>query len=210
MERAWTQSQKLGYVQPYHPRSWPTLFLYLSFLTSKMGLLLLLQGLLWALSARHWLWRRMCVAVAEGRGTWPSLSLCFVCPLKDREGTRPFCPHTGVPVPSFRLRLHSFVGLCSRWVIWVAQRNAHDKGHGLTREAMRTGTLDLHVCVWQSAHMRVCKLIFRIRTLALEPPCPITTLRTLREPGLLGSLWLFQWELCLIFPVINLTLTQQI
>lgn len=81
---------------------------------------------------------------------------------------------------------------------------------GLAREGMRTGTLDLHVCAWQPAHMCVCKLIFRIRSLALEPPGPTTALRALRESGLLGPLWLFQRELCLIFPVINLTLTQQI
>lgn len=137
------------------------------------------------LSARHWLWRRRCVVVAEGRQTWPNLSLCFVCPLKDRGGPGPFCLHIGVPLPGLRLRLHSFVGLCSRWVSWVAQGNARDWSHGLAREDMRTGTLDLHVCIWQSAYVCESKLIFRIRSLALEPPCPTTALRALR----VGASW---------------------
>lgn len=62
------------------------------------------------LSARHWLWRRRCVAVAEGRRAWPSLSLCFVFPLKDREGTQAILPHIGVPLPGYQTQAPQLCG----------------------------------------------------------------------------------------------------
>lgn len=209
MERARTQSQQRGRGQPYHPRSRPTLSLFLSFLISKMGLLQPLQGLLWAPECQTLtLEKKVCGCSREEENLAEPVPVFCLFPERQRGYPGHSAPTLASQYLGLRLRLHSFVGLCSRWVSWVAQGNARDWRHGLERRHERTDFGPPRVRLAVSPC--VCVLIFRIRSLALEPPCPTTALRTWRESGLFGPLWLFQWELGPIFPVINLTLTQQI
>ena len=111
MERAWTQSQQLGCVQPYHLRSRPTLFLYLSFLTSKMGLLLLLQGLLWAPEYQTLaLEKKVCGCSREERNMAEPVPMFCLSPERQRGD-----PGHSAPIP-LSLYLVSDSGSTALWV----------------------------------------------------------------------------------------------
>lgn len=134
MERARTQSQQRGRGQPYHPRSWPTLSFFLSFLISKMGLLQPLQGLLWAPECQTLtLEKKVCGCSREEENLAEPVPVFCLFPERQRGYPGHSAPTLASQYLGLRLRLHSFVGLCSRWVSWVAQGNARDWRHGLER-----------------------------------------------------------------------------